>query len=90
MTIAGGTVGTEEKAASVYGGGYGKSTTIEGNVSIKYTDGTLNGNLFGGGNEGAVTGNTNVTITGGEIKQNVYGGGNKAAVSGTTNVVIGQ
>lgn len=90
MTIAGGTVGTEEKAASVYGGGYGKSTTVKGNVSIKYTDGTLNGNLFGGGNEGAITGNTNVTITGGEIKQNVYGGGNNAEVSGTTHVVIGK
>ena len=100
ITIAGGNVGTQEKAASVFGGGYGSNTSVEdntdtkdvkeGNVNIKYTGGVLYGNLFGGGNEGAVTGNTNVTITGGEVKQNVYGGGNKAAVSGTTNVVIGS
>ena len=90
ITIAGGNIGTQEKVASVFGGGYGKSTNVAGNVNIKYIGGLLNGSLFGGGNEGTVTGNTSVTITGGEIKQNVYGGGNKAAVSGTTNVVIGQ
>ena len=90
MTIAGGTVGTRDKVASVYGGGYGSSTNVAGNVNIKYTGGTLNGSLFGGGNEGVVNGNTSVTITGGEIKQNVYGGGNKATVSGTTNVLVGQ
>lgn len=72
------------------GAGYGSGTTINGSTSITMTGGTINGNLFGGGNQGAVNSNTSVTITGGEVKQNVYGGGNKAAVTGSTNVMIGK
>lgn len=90
ITIAGGNIGTQEKDASVFGGGYGSGTTINGSTSITMTGGTINGNLFGGGNQGAVNSNTSVTITGGEVKQNVYGGGNKAAVTGSTNVMIGK
>ena len=90
MTITGGTVGSEDVNASVYGGGYGRGTTITGNVDLTMTGGLINGNVFGGGNEGAVSGNTTVTITGGEVKQNVYGGGNQAAVSGETKVTIGN
>lgn len=90
MTITGGTVGSEDVNASVYGGGYGSGTTITGNVDLTMTGGLINGNVFGGGNEGAVSGNTTVTITGGEVKQNVYGGGNQAAVSGETKVTIGN
>lgn len=91
ITIAGGNIGgTQENAASVFGGGYGSGTTINGSTNITMTGGTINGNLFGGGNQGAVNLNTSVTITGGSVTGNVYGGGNQAAVSGTTNVVIGK
>ena len=90
ITIAGGNIGTQENAASVFGGGYGSATTINGSTSITMTRGTINGNLFGGGNQGAVNSNTNVTITGGSVTGNVYGGGNKAEVKGKTNVVIGK
>ena len=90
ITIAGGNVGTQEKAASVFGGGYGSGTTINGSTSITMTGGAINGNLFGGGNQGAVNSNTSVTITGGSVTGNVYGGGDKAEVKGKTNVVIGQ
>lgn len=97
MTIAGGNVGSQEKAASVYGGGYGNSTTVNGSTNITMTGGTINGNVFGGGNKGAVAkkadntgGNTTVTITGGTVTSNVYGGGNQAEVEGQTRVVIGS
>ena len=90
ITIAGGSIGTQDKTASVYGGGYGSGTTINGSTSITMTRGAINGNLFGGGNQGAVNSNTNVTITGGSVTGNVYGGGNKAEVKGKTNVVIGK
>ena len=90
ITIAGGSIGTQDKTASVYGGGYGSATTINGSTSITMTGGTINGNLFGGGNQGAVNSNTSVTITGGSVTGNVYGGGDKAEVKGKTNVVIGR
>ena len=90
ITIAGGNIGTQENAASVFGGGYGSGTTVNGDTNISMTNGTVNGNLFGGGNQGIVNNNTTVTITGGTVTGNVYGGGNQAEVKGKTNVVIGQ
>ena len=90
MKITGGTVGTDSKEASVYGGGYGSGAAVSGNIDLRMTGGLIHGNIFGGGNAAAVEGNTSVTITSGEVKRNVYGGGNAADVSGTTNVVIGQ
>ena len=91
MKITGGNVGeSSQKTASVYGGGYGGSTTVNGSTNITMTGGTVNGNVFGGGNQGTVNNNASVTITGGTVIGNVYGGGNEAAVGGQTRVVIGS
>ena len=91
IKISGGNVGeSAQKTASIYGGGYGSGTTITGNTNITMTGGSINGNLFGGGNQGVVNSNATVTITGGTVTGNVYGGGNQAEVTGTTKVVVGQ
>ena len=91
MKITGGKVGeSSQKTASVYGGGYGEGAIVVGSTDVTMTGGTINGSVFGGGNQGTVGSNATVTITGGEIKQNVYGGGNKAVVKGETSVVIGE
>ena len=91
MKITGGTVGeSSQKTASVYGGGYGSGTTITGNTNITMTGGIINGNVFGGGNQGKVNNNTNVNVAGGSVTGNVYGGGDQAEVLGTTTVTIGQ
>ena len=42
---------------------------------ITMTGGTVNGNVYGGGEAGDVQGNTNVNIQGGIIAKNVFGGG---------------
>ena len=54
-------------------------------------DGSLQGNVFGGGNAAAVEGNTKVVVKGSNTRvyNNVYGGGNAATVTGNTDVQIG-
>ena len=78
-------------AENVYGGGLGASTSMEAGTVVNVSNGTINNNVYGGGEEGTVTGNTNVTVSGGTMK-NVYGagkGGNTTAqVSGQTFVTI--
>ncbi|MBO7049707.1 MAG: hypothetical protein J6W42_03730, partial [Bacteroidaceae bacterium] len=67
---------------------------------VNIIDGTVSGNVFGGGNgkagdpdKGLVTGNPIVTIGDANgshkaiVNGNVYGGGNNAAVSGSTQVI---
>ncbi len=52
---------------------------------------TLDGNVFGGGNQGPVYGNPKVVIQGSDTKvwNNVYGGGNSAIVLGSPTVEVG-
>lgn len=75
-------------AGSVYGAGNGNSdSTKVGTVSnskILITGGTIDNNVYGGGNYGAIgtdlsngsTATTSIKVTGGTITGNLYGGGN--------------
>ena len=81
----------------LYGGGNAagvtktsEGSTIDPNTYVKVVGTTVNGNLFGGGNEGIVSGNTDVYITDGEIHGNAYAGGNGASaiVYGNSTVTI--
>ena len=85
VTMTGGTVGY------IYGGGLGAPATLTGNTSVTLVDGTVNKDIYGGGNEANVTGNVEVKIQGGEVKQDVYGGGALANTNtaSTTTVVEG-
>ena len=49
---------------------------------------TINGSVYGGGNEADVKGNAEVTISAGQVLQSVYGGGNVANVGGSTEVNV--
>jgi len=72
---------------SIFGGGYGSPTTIQGNVFINITD---NGNvlkIFGGGEMGYVTGNTTITQDGGSVSK-LYGGGFEGLVGGHTQLLL--
>lgn len=90
MHVDGGTVGNSETGDGVFGGGYGASTIVTGNVSVTLgasttaTDSaTVNGNVFGGayGNGANVNGRITVNVNGGRINGNVFGGGDAAAYS---------
>ena len=91
VKISGGTVGTENRSRSVYGG---RSSSNSGEVSdntVRITGGTVTGDVYGGrSKEGAATGNR-VTITGGTAKSSVYGGCNNGdgEVSGNTVTITG-
>ena len=77
-------------------------TNIGQNTTVAISGGTINNNVYGGGEEGIVTGNTNVTVSGGTM-QNVYGAGlgtkygeddpwpptaANANIGGSTNVTV--
>ena len=74
---------------NVFGGGLGTSTNIgtatdPGSATVTVSGGTINHNVYGGGEEGKVNGNTNVTVSGGSMKD-VYGAG-KGSTSSTAQV----
>jgi hypothetical protein len=82
VTVEGGTMN------DVFGAGMGSSTqraNITGSTSVAVSGGTVNGSVYGGGQNGTVAyaasgaNNTNykstVGVSGGEVKGNVYGGG---------------
>ncbi len=89
ITINGGIVGSEENPADIHGGGYGASTTVEGDVNITFGGfesgevaneyPKLFGDLYGGSAFGSVNSSelntTTVTILNGTVNGNVYGGG---------------
>ena len=96
VTINGGNIGTRsEHTTNGYGGNvFGSSrggdfatgestdnlaTTIWTQVNIK--GGTINGDVFGGGEAGCVKKSTEVNLTGGTIADDAYGGG-----KGTTTI----
>ena len=81
---------------NVFGGGLGGSTNIgtttEGSSTVNVSGGTINNNVYGGGEEGKVYGNTHVNVSGGAMI-NVFGAGkgsssSTAQVSGQTNVYV--
>ncbi len=85
------TVLMEGEAGTIYGGG--DKGEVYGNTAVTVT-GTVNGNVYGGGNDTrpestGVNGNTAVIITG-TVRDNVYGGGqNNSTVTGTQTLTIG-
>ena len=81
---------------SVFGGGYGVKTDMKAGTVINIKGGTIDKNVYGGGEEGTVSaGNTDVNISGGTMA-NVYGAGrgeedpdgSKAVVTGQTFVDV--
>ena len=84
---------------SIYGGGYGVGTTIDGNTAINLTGSARVLKVFGGGEMGTVTGNTEVKLAqglttkdaNGNIFYNankVYAGGFKGRVGGNTTLKL--
>ena len=79
---------------SVFGGGYGDSTTIVGNTTVKVHDATGNNGVsggalkvFGGGYGGKVDGSTTVSVYGDySFVGRLYGGGFQGPVTGNTTV----
>ena len=62
---------------SVYGGGFGATSTITGNTSVTISgeNTQIGQNVYGGGASGSITGNTEVSITDAEVKGSVFGAG---------------
>lgn len=52
-------------AGAIYGGGY--SGKLDGNATVTFNGGEVQGYVFGGGYTGDVTGNTNVTLNDGKL-----------------------
>lgn len=84
-------------AGNVFGGGKGQSATVAGTTSIEISASTIHkqtdtqGNVYGGGDQGAVKGNTIINIIGDTtISDSVYGGGNAADVDGSTSVAVDE
>jgi len=85
MRIVGGQIGKDDAHANVHGGGYGSTTTVDGNVDVVIgnsgaTEGaTIYGDVFGGSALGKVntstSNTTNVTLNKGIIYGALYGGG---------------
>ena len=73
--------GSTTVKGSVFGGS--ESGFVYHDTDVKIQNGTINGNVFGGGRglesfaeAGRVRGNTEVTMNNGSVAGNVYGGGN--------------
>ena len=91
IDILGGTVGTDaaHPASGIFGGGYGKPTTTEGNVTVNIgsadvnTGATIYSDIYGGSALGTVNDAsadlTTVNILSGSVTGNIYGGGLGAA-----------
>lgn len=82
---------------SVFGGGYGENSTINGNTTINLTDNARVFKVFGGGELGGVTGNTSINLANNLVQPEeehhynafkVYGGGLQGNVDGTASVSV--
>ena len=102
IQVNGGTVGDGTDGDGVFGGGYGSSTIVTGNVSVTLgastsaTDSaTVNGNVYGGSalgrtNNGSANNTTTVTMNKALVNGNLFGGayGNGAVVNGRITVTV--
>lgn len=83
-------------AISVFGGGYGEQSTINGNTTINLTDNARVFKVFGGGELGGVKGNTSINLANSLVQPEehhynafkVYGGGLQGNVVGTASVSV--
>lgn len=76
-------------SGNVYGGGEYAGTTSTENVVININNGTVVGDVFGGGYSGVVEGDTKLNIWKGKFK-NIYGAGDQNYVGGSTTVIVGN
>ena len=103
MQIHGGQVGTSSKSANIHGGGYGKDTKVNGDVTLTLGANptgpgvTVYGDVYGGSALGTVndagSDKTSVTLNSGTINGSLYGGGlgdasNAATVNGAVAVTV--
>jgi len=104
LTLTGGTIGTAGSKSYIHGGGFGKNTTVSGNVDLyvgtsgQTTAGvTIYGDVYGGSALGSVnTGTSNTTkvyLYKGKIYGDAYGGGlgdseTAALVNGNVEVLL--
>ena len=86
-----GTVGTAGAVRSIYGGGKGSGTTVDGNSQVTIDSGAnITGNVFGGGDSGVVTKGTTVHVRGGNIGGSIFGAGNNVGTSAATVNLTGS
>ena len=96
MQINGGQVGTSSQPANIHGGGYGKDTKVDGNVTLTLGSNTTDpgvtvyGDVYGGSALGTVNSDesdhTYVTMYKGTINGSLYGGGlGRASVAANVN-----
>ena len=103
MQINGGQVGTSGTPANIHGGGYGKDTKVNGNVTLTLGSNTTDpgvtvyGDVYGGSALGTVndanSDRTEVTLNCGTINGSLYGGGlgnatEEANVNGAVTVTV--
>jgi len=72
----------------VFGAGDGSGAVVFGHDQVLIKNGTINNNVYGGGNEADLIGTTKVILQGGTIKEDVYGGSRIADIYGYTYVDI--
>lgn len=84
IQVDGGTVGQGNAGNGIFGGGYGQTTTVNGNVSVTLGtctagDATVYGDVYGGSALGTVndasSDKTTVSLYNGTIRGGIYGGG---------------
>lgn len=84
IQVDGGTVGQGNAGNGIFGGGYGQTTTVNGNVSVTLGtctagDVTVYGDVYGGSALGTVndasSDKTTVSLYNGTIRGGIYGGG---------------
>ena len=84
IQVDGGTVGQGNAGNGIFGGGYGQTTTVNGNVSVTLGtctagDATVYGDVYGGSALGTVNNatsdKTTVSLYNGTIRGGIYGGG---------------
>ena len=96
LNIMGGHITYEENTYSNVYAGPNYGGTVEGNVYVNITGGTIDRNVHGGGvagdTAGKILGSTNITISGGSILGDVYGGysGEGGSANGTNITLIGD
>ena len=93
VALNGGQVGASGAGneASVYGGGYGHSTSTTGNIGVTLGNATVYGDIYGGSALGSVNASTSntttITIGGNALHGTIYGGGMGSGTGDATRAV---
>lgn len=93
VALNGGQVGATGAGneASVYGGGYGHSTSTTGNIGVTLGNATVYGDIYGGSALGSVNASTSntttITIGGNALHGTIYGGGMGSGTGDATRAV---